>query len=211
MVILTVAVKTMSDIEKSYFNAQRGPLPRIGLRPDLFSASQAMACALLTETPDYKNADLVRSDNAKTLESCTAFVGMDDRTRAENGLFGDRSPNKFYAEAATPMSAAGLVYAHVGRRFIAVEMYRDEQDELVEAVYQRVYRMLIEHIDAHFHQIEPFDGKPRYQIASTLAERIRRMNTRGESESNRRFEVAVELCRREFKEIVHFCIDNRMA
>merc|ERR1712137_1036514 len=76
----------------------------------------------------------------------------------------------------TKLSSFGLVYRHFGMelvRHIASTCGADAASLDVNAIYKRVYKSFVEHIDGIDNGIEAFDSDKRnYEVSTTLSSRV---------------------------------------
>ena len=71
----------------------------------------------------------------------------------------------------TKLSSAGLVYVHYGKEIIGHVLDTKDAD-LIEKVFDKVYAGFMEEIDANDNGISTHDGEPRYQVNTTLPNRV---------------------------------------
>lgn len=80
------------------------------------------------------------------------------------------------------MSSAGLVYAHYGheliREVLRTEKQQEVDDNVLDKLYLKVYKSLIEEIDAIDNGVEMFEGggEARYRITTNLSSRVGHLN-----------------------------------
>lgn len=106
----------------------------------------------------------------------------------------------------TKLSSAGLIYKHFGKE-ILLNIIHEEQvlvhDDIVETCYVKLYESFMEHIDAIDNGVKAYDGEPKYNISSTLSNRVGQLNfawneTASNDEVNERFREAMLLTATEF-------------
>ena len=61
----------------------------------------------------------------------------------------------------TKLSSAGLVYLHFGHRVLATILRTKHDDEMTHIIYDKVYEMFVEAIDAIDNGISTSDETPR--------------------------------------------------
>lgn len=157
---------------------------KIGTHNGSFHCDEVLACFLLKQLPTYKDAEIIRTRDQKLLDTCDIVVDV-------GGVF-DPSKNRFdhhqktFTETlnslmpskkwTTRLSSAGLVYCHFGKDIIANVMETDLDDPITETIFDKVYEYFVEEIDAIDNGVNQFDGEPRYQITTTLSNRVRNLN-----------------------------------
>ena len=157
---------------------------KIGTHNGSFHCDEVLACFLLKQLPIYKDAQIVRTRDQKKLDTCDIVVDV-------GGVF-DPSQNRFdhhqktftdtmssllpSKKWTTKLSSAGLVYCHFGRDIISSILGTSLEDHVTETIYDKVYEHFVEEIDAIDNGVNQFDGEPRYQITTTLSNRVRNLN-----------------------------------
>jgi len=113
----------------------------------------------------------------------------------------------------TKLSSAGLVYAHFGKQVISQLLHIDEttnvtQQTNIELMFERVYEQFIEEIDGTDNGVEPYDGRPRYKLTTSISSRVGRLlppwNAPKPVDLDALFRDAMKLIGGEFVERVHF-------
>ena len=101
-----------------------------------------------------------------------------------------------------------MVYLHFGQKILAHLLKTDENSELVQQTFSKVYENFIEEIDAIDNGISTHDGLPRYKVMTTLSSRVGNLNARwneeGEVDETARFHQAMELVKTEFLDRVDY-------
>ena len=101
-----------------------------------------------------------------------------------------------------------MVYLHFGQKILAHLLKTDENSELVQQTFSKVYENFIEEIDAIDNGISTHDGLPRYKVTTTLSSRVGNLNARwneeGEVDETARFHQAMELVKTEFLDRVDY-------
>ena len=62
----------------------------------------------------------------------------------------------------TKLSSAGLVYYHFGHRLVGQILNKKPDDKITKIIYNKVYEMFVEEVDAKDNGIDVAEGKPRY-------------------------------------------------
>jgi len=151
----------------------------IGTHSGTFHCDEALAVFMLLRTKQFANSDIVRTRDQKVLDDCDVVVdvgGVYDPARHRydhhqlsfTGTFGPQYPIK--------LSSAGLIYFHFGREIIANEV--GSSPEHTEIVFNRVYKHMIESIDAIDNGVDayPPEMPPKYRVHSDLSSRISYLN-----------------------------------
>ncbi|ESO91565.1 hypothetical protein LOTGIDRAFT_122169 [Lottia gigantea] len=190
---------------------------QIGTHNGQFHADEALACFMLKQLPEFKNAEIIRTRDYKILEDCDIVVDVggvydpvknrfDHHQRTFNENFNSLDSKK---SSVTKLSSAGLVYFHFGRQLISQTMEKSETDPITELIFDKVYERFIEEIDGidnglPIHQI---DGRLNYRISTNLSSRVRKLNPDWNQPQNNRdelFEKAMELTGSELMERINY-------
>lgn len=185
----------------------------IGTHDGTFHCDEALACAMVKTLPEFEKAAVVRTRDPALLEKCDIVVDVGAVYNHEKRLY-DHHQREFTGVMdelghKTKLSSAGLVYRHYGKEVVArlvAEASGSPTD--IDALYRKIYKSFIEHIDGIDNGVESFDGGVRnYEVSSTLSGRVGTLNPRwneesGDEERNARFAAAVQVCGREFEETV---------
>lgn len=160
----------------------------------------------------YISLEIIRSRDAKILEGCDVIVDVggiydskihryDHHQRGfeETMTIGE---TKFH----TKLSSAGLIYRHFGEEVIS-NLCQNVKGNSLQVVYKKVYESFIEEFDGVDNGVDryPADIVPKYQISTTISDRVRRLNPDWNEKSDdldQRFEKAMELTGKEFVECV---------
>lgn len=142
----------------------------IGTHSGSFHADEALAVYMLKLLPIYKDATVVRSRDNAVLDKCDIVVDVggkyeppkyfDHHQREFTTTFSDKHDT-------TKLSSAGLVYKHFGREVLAQILKVAQDNEVVEAIYDRVYDSFIEPVDAYDNGVNPHDTPARFNTHST--------------------------------------------
>jgi len=193
---------------------------KIGTHNGNFHCDEVLACFMLKQLPEYKNAEIVRSRDPKMLDECDIVVDVggvfdparfrfDHHQKTFNHSFNSLVPEMRFV---TKLSSAGLIYVHFGKEIIKqslgiTEKNSDESKDLVNLFYERIYEKFIEEIDANDNGIEQKDGQARFAITTTLASRVAALNPAWNDEvkdETASFYKAMELVGKEFLDRVKF-------
>jgi uncharacterized UPF0160 family protein len=175
-----------------------------------FHCDEALACFLLRQTKEFKNAEIVRTRDPAVINEQAIVVdvgGIYDPSKHrydhhQRGFFETLS-NKY----PTKLSSAGLVYKHFGKEILH-NILSISGDKL-ETVYDRVYVNFVEGIDGIDNGIDqyPTDIKGKYKITTDLSARVNYLNPAWNDthqDFDGRFLKAVELTGTEFLERVNY-------
>ncbi|CAH1786744.1 unnamed protein product, partial [Owenia fusiformis] len=190
-------------------------MKKIGTHNGTFHCDEVLACFLLKQLPEYTDAEIIRTRDPGTLDTCDIVVdvgGVFDpekhrydhhqRTFSEN-MHSLRPEKKW----VTKLSSAGLVYLHFGERIIAKLIAKTVDDDITKTIYDKVYEQFVEEIDAVDNGVSQTDGESRYHITTTLSSRVANLNPAwNENNVNvqAQFEKAMQLVGGEFKDRVNY-------
>lgn len=132
--------------------------------------------------PDYKSHSILRTRDKLALDRCEIIVDVGAMFDKNNKRF-DHHQNdfneKFNSTSKTKLSSAGLIYKYYGFEIINI-LAADVGRELIgnenEILFNKIYFGYIEHIDGIDNGISSHEGQANYSVASTLSDRISRMN-----------------------------------
>lgn len=177
----------------------------IGTHSGTFHCDEALACWLLHQTEQFKDARIVRSRDPEVLNKLDILVDVggeydpsrfrfDHHQRGFTGVFDDKHETK--------LSSAGLIYKHFGREVIT--RLANTDGPTTELFYQKLYNNFIEAIDGIDNGVSqyPREVKPRYRISTDLSSRVGYLNpswNEPEHDIDERFGQAVALTGAEFK------------
>lgn len=182
-----------------------------------FHADEALACFMLKLLPEYQSAGIVRTRDSSLIQKADLVVDVGavydplthryDHHQASFRL----TMSSFWPEKKwTPirLSSAGLVYHHFGHKILAHVLSLGPDDDVVRAVFDRVYERLIAEIDAIDNGV-PIAADPAYSITTDLSSRISRLMPHWNEESSdeilmQRFEQAVQMMGEEFLDRVNY-------
>eukprot|EP01059_Diplonema_ambulator_P033188 TRINITY_DN681_c0_g1_i2.p1 TRINITY_DN681_c0_g1~~TRINITY_DN681_c0_g1_i2.p1 ORF type:complete len:335 (+),score=124.78 TRINITY_DN681_c0_g1_i2:38-1042(+) len=192
----------------------------IGTHDGTFHCDESLAVAMLKMTAEFKDAVVVRTRNPDMLAKCNVVVDVGAKYDPERLLFDHHQP-EFQGtmttashEYKTRLSSAGLVYKHYGMEIIAA-LAPEASKEMVEVLYDKVYKTFIEHIDGGDNGIEAYSSPSgeklvqNYSITTSLPCRVAnlapRWNQPSTSESfNKGFVKAVAITGEAFLESVDY-------
>lgn len=191
--------------------------PKIGTHDGVFHCDEILACFILKKLPHYYNAAIIRTRDETKLAECDVVVDVggvydpaihryDHHQRSFQETFSSLVPNKPWT---TRLSSAGLVYVHFGRNVIAHLLNIESNDDLIDAVYDKVYENFIQEIDGIDNGIGICEGEQKYRITTHLSARIGNLNPSWNEPSNdalilQRFERAMQLAGEEFQDKVFY-------
>uniref|UniRef100_A0A1B0GIV2 Uncharacterized protein n=1 Tax=Lutzomyia longipalpis TaxID=7200 RepID=A0A1B0GIV2_LUTLO len=203
-------------------SGEKTNLKTIGTHDGRFHCDEALACFMLRQLEEYKNAEIVRSRNEEILAKCDIVVdvgGIFDVTR--NALIIIRSPleipSAHYDLNLGPnmmLSSAGLIYVHYGEEIISAILQKEVNVQLdkksLEMIFRMVYEKFIQEIDAIDNGVPMFEGEAKYSIHTGINSRIQDLNQQWKIvkepfDSNEQFGKAMNLVGSEFvQKILHY-------
>jgi len=159
-------------------------IKKIGTHNGTFHCDEALACFMLKQLPEFLDAQIVRSRDPAVLDKCDMVVDvggvydpekgrLDHHQRTFSETMNSLNPSKKWV---TKLSSAGLVYNHFGHRVVAGILGTTPDAEITQTIYDKVYEMFVEEIDAVDNGISQTDEKPRYAITTTLSARVGHLN-----------------------------------
>uniref|UniRef100_A0A023GN45 Putative secreted protein n=1 Tax=Amblyomma triste TaxID=251400 RepID=A0A023GN45_AMBTT len=187
----------------------------IGTHNGTFHCDEALACFLLKQLAEYKDATVVRSRDPAVLDTCDVVVDVggvfdpakkryDHHQRGFEETMHSLDSSKKWT---TKLSSAGLVYVHHGREVIAETLGWKVTDPNLEKIYDKVYENFMEEIDAIDNGINAYDGEPRYRINTNLSSRVAHLNppwNEPNPKPDEQFQKAMKLTGEEFLDRVHY-------
>ncbi|XP_059393175.1 UPF0160 protein MYG1, mitochondrial [Carassius carassius] len=207
---------------------------KIGTHNGTFHCDEVLACFLLRQLPEYKEAEILRSRDASLLKQCDVVVDVggeydpsqqryDHHQRSFVDSFHSLCPEKCWV---TKLSSAGLIYLHFGRRVLEQLTQLKPDEPQLEVLYDKMYESFVEEVDAVDNGISQCDGEVRYTISTTLSARVSHLNPRWNSthqDTEEGFHKALALVGAEFtdrldyfmkawlpaREIVQHAVQNR--
>ncbi|XP_017477721.1 PREDICTED: UPF0160 protein [Rhagoletis zephyria] len=203
----------------------RSDAPVIGTHSGTFHCDEVLACFMLKQLPEYKNASIFRSrDDKMLLEKCDIIVDVGGEFNHQKKLY-DHHQRSFVETLSTlrpelgdefkiKLSSAGLIYAYYGEHVIESVLQENGKAPLspqnLKLSYKQIYRNFISEMDAIDNGVPMYKndvGEPLYKISTHLSSRVHRLNPSWEDEQGseieqKRFERALELVGKEFVENV---------
>lgn len=169
--------------------------PLIGTHNGHFHADEALAVFILRLLPEYQSSPLIRTRNPEELAKCHTVVDVggeydDSKKRFDHH---QRGFNTTFPGRNTKLSAAGLVYLHLGPFIISqvTGLSIDSQDTKI--LHDQLYADLIEAFDANDNGVELYDSstleaagiKARYDpVGFSLASVVNRYNYSQETDES---------------------------
>lgn len=173
----------------------------VGTHSGHFHADEALAVHMLRLLPTYRDSSLVRTRDAKILETCHTVVDVGGEYDAQRNRYDhhQRGFDTTFPGKKTKLSSAGLVYMHFGRDLIAQSIQQASSSSSsnvesnagadsssdVELLYNKIYENFIEAVDAHDNGISRYDRdalqaagvEPRFSSGGfTLGAMVGRLN-----------------------------------
>ena len=190
----------------------------IGTHNGTFHCDEVLACWMLKQLPQYKDAKIIRTRDMAKLDECDIVVDVgavydpsknrfDHHQRTFDGTMNSLAGLKW----VTKLSSAGLVYLHMGKDVISELTNLPKTDITVERLYNKIYDRLIEEVDAVDNGVDQFDGNPRYHVTTTLGSRVSGLNpawNEVDPDVQAAFEKAMKLCGTEFMDRLKYYKDS---
>jgi len=192
-------------------------MPTIGTHNGTFHCDEVFACVMLRLLPEYKNAEIVRTRDQASLDTCDIVVDVGGVFDAEKNRFDHHqrtfcesmnSLNNDY-KWTTKLSSAGLVYYHFGHKVLAQLLDTATDDELTKIVFSKVYERFVEEVDGIDNGINASASEPRYTIGTNLSSRVGHINphwneSSDDEEMMKRFHKAMSVVEAEFVDRVKY-------
>ncbi|CAH6722794.1 MYG1 protein [[Candida] jaroonii] len=122
-----------------------------------FHADESLAVYMLRLLPKYSEYELVRSRNPKDWEESEIVVDVSGKY---DGIkYFDHHQREFdetFPGYKTKLSSAGLIYKHFGKEIIQHKL--GITGDIVDVIYQKIYKEFIESIDANDNGISKIEG-----------------------------------------------------
>lgn len=156
---------------------------KIGTHNGHFHCDEVLACWMLKQLPQYKEATILRSRNPDVYNECDIVVDVGGKYNPDNHRYDHHqkeftdtmnsldSSNKW----TTKLSSAGLVYFHFGRQVIQT-FYKESNEKVLQLLYNKMYHNFIEEVDGVDNGVNQYDGTPRYKVTTTIASRVNSFN-----------------------------------
>lgn len=188
---------------------------KIGTHNGTFHCDEVLACFILRQLPEYKDAEIIRTRDPALLAECDIVVDVggefdpkkhryDHHQRTFSDTFSSLRPDKPWV---TKLSSAGLVYVHFGRQLLAQLTQLKEGDRQLEVLYDKLYENFVEEVDAVDNGVSQCDGEARYTVSTTLSARVGHLNPRWNSTSQdteEGFKKAMQMVGEEFLDRLDF-------
>lgn len=156
----------------------------IGTHNGNFHCDEVLACFMLKQLDEYKDAEIIRTRDPAKLNTCDIVVDVGAVFDPEKKKF-DHHQRDFKESMSTlcpgkkwvtKLSSAGLIYLYYGKDILSTILELKKDDPVTEIIFDKVYENFIEEIDAIDNGIDQFDGTPRYKITTTISSQIGRLN-----------------------------------
>ncbi|MFH4980110.1 hypothetical protein AB6A40_006819 [Gnathostoma spinigerum] len=191
----------------------------IGTHSGKFHCDEAFACFMLKCLPAFRDCNIIRSRDSQVLDKCKVVVdvgGIYDhgKLRYDHHQRGFTSTLKTVRnlEFYTKLSSAGLIFAHYGKDVIAHLLDIEKTHPSMDILYSKMYESFVEAIDAVDNGISQYDGPPRYQIGTTLSDRVGYLNPAWNDDPNinsdERFKDAINLVGQEFSDRLRYAFKS---
>ncbi|KAJ2380032.1 hypothetical protein GGI23_007869, partial [Coemansia sp. RSA 2559] len=141
----------------------------IGTHSGTFHCDEALACYMLRQLDEYKDAKVIRSRDPAALEACDIVVDVGGVYSHETKRYDHHQrgfDQQFSANYKTKLSSAGLIYKHYGKDVIKAILEGEKTtDDEVDVLHDKLYEILIESIDGNDNGISryPDDIEPAYR------------------------------------------------
>jgi len=183
--------------------------PTIGTHDGMFHADDVTACVLLTMLDKFSGSEIIRTRNPELLKTCAVVVDVGGVYDPQTDRYDHHQRDFAHSMSTvlpgkpwtTKLSSAGLVYAHYGHQIIQNLLETD--DDMTEAVFDRLYVTFIEEIDAMDNGLDKVDTP--FRATSTLTHRVQRLGPSWEDISPDfayHFDQAISLVRTEFLQVL---------
>ncbi|XP_025087299.1 UPF0160 protein MYG1, mitochondrial-like isoform X2 [Pomacea canaliculata] len=188
---------------------------KIGTHNGTFHCDEVLACFMLKQLPQYRDAEILRTRESSLLDECDIVVDVGGVYNPENHRY-DHHQRNFkecmnslnpHKKWITKLSSAGLVYFHFGHEILSHLLGLSVQDPTTELIYDKVYENFLEEVDAIDNGIDATNEEPRYKVTTTISNRVARMNPRWNEENvdeDKCFHKAMDMVGAEFLDRVNF-------
>ncbi|KAI8437384.1 hypothetical protein MSG28_011718 [Choristoneura fumiferana] len=142
---------------------------KIGTHDGVFHCDEVLACFMLKQLPEYKDAEIIRTRDMQKLKTCDIVVDVGAEFNHET---------KRYDHHQRELSSAGLIYTYYGEQVIQTIAPKEcplLPDDL-RIIYKKVYENFIEEIDAIDNGVPMTDQEPKYKIRTHISNRVARLN-----------------------------------
>lgn len=126
-----------------------------------FHADESLAVYMLRLLPKYQDYELVRSRNPKDWEESEIVVDVSGKY--DGAKYFDHHQREFdetFPGFKTKLSSAGLIYKHFGKDILQHKLdLPSGSSDVLDLIYNKIYKEFIESIDANDNGISKFDEK----------------------------------------------------
>ncbi|GBP04466.1 UPF0160 protein MYG1, mitochondrial [Eumeta japonica] len=196
---------------------------KVGTHDGVFHCDEVLACYMLKQLPEYKNAEIIRTRETEKLKECDIVVDVGAEFDHENRRY-DHHQREFKETLSSlrpelgdkykiKLSSAGLVYAYYGEEVIKqlVPANCELKTENLKLIYRKVYENFIEEIDAIDNGVPMTDEEPKYKIRTHISARVGRLNPEWNSKQEQNideiFQKAMKLVSEEFLYTLHYFVN----
>uniref|UniRef100_T1JBB4 Uncharacterized protein n=1 Tax=Strigamia maritima TaxID=126957 RepID=T1JBB4_STRMM len=190
-------------------------IKKIGTHNGTFHCDEVLACFMLKQLSQYKDAVVVRSRDPEILNTCDIVVDVGGIFNPETHRYDHHqrdfketmnSLNSSYPWG-TKLSSAGLIYFHFGQDIISKLLNLSKESKESKIIFEKVYVNFMEEIDAIDNGISQTDVAPRYLITTNLSSRVANLNPKWNDliqDEQGAFEKATKLVGDEFLDKVFY-------
>jgi len=182
---------------------------KIGTHDGTFHCDEALACFMLKQLPEWKDAEITRTRDQSLLDQQDIVVDVGGVYDSEKLRFDhhQRGFTEVLPGKRTKLSSAGLIYKHYGRDLLK-NMAQGSDEKTIDILYEKMYKYFLEEVDAVDNGINQYDIETpaNYRVTTTLAARVSNLNPTWndtDPQPNERFKDAMALTGKEFSERVH--------
>jgi uncharacterized UPF0160 family protein len=155
-------------------------MTKIGTHSGTFHCDEVLACFMLKQLAEYKDAEIIRTRDENELAQCDIVVDVggvyDPVTHRYDHHQRNFTETMNSLNAArrwtTKLSSAGLVYHHFGHRVLGELTGLAHDSRIIEKLFVKVYENFIEEVDGIDNGVDPYPEKPRYAITTNLSSRV---------------------------------------
>jgi len=170
----------------------------------------------------FPNLEIVRTTDEQLLAECDIVIDVggvydhgerryDHHQQSFNHSFSTLVPNTKWT---TKLSSAGLVYLHYGHEVIHKIIATDITQNALNSIYNKVYDIFVQEVDAIDNGNAIGEGKQMYSICTNLSNRVASLNKKwnhvGQFDEMEAFEQAMKLIGSEFIETVLYAYQTWM-
>ena len=160
-----------------------------------FHCDEVCAYAILNYL--HPGHTLYRTRSEKALEKATFVIDVGGIYDPEKNRFDhhqDDFKESFFENGFIPMSSAGLVWKHYGKKFLK-KYNKKLNDEQIKKVYYSFYRKFIQEIDAHDNGVRQCDKEKEHKyhkqtVLGSLVSDMNGINTNNEHSQMENFKSA---------------------